>query len=177
LNSLFQKPARPSVQTSEQIEIRIYNPHVEPTLIYLPGLHGDWTLIGGFRRALGSRARFVEVVYPRTLTWSLEQYAQAIETALERHGISHGWLLGESFGSQLVWALAGSYLRAGLCVIPCLGPCRSQNGSLATSRTRCCPALPSFTRNCFVFATGAPRTCWRQLRSFLEGAPTWTGAQ
>ena len=94
------------MQTSEQIEIRIYNPHVEPTLIYLPGLHGDWTLIGGFRRALGSRARFVEVVYPRTLTWSLEQYAQAIETALERHGISHGWLLGESFGSQLVWALA-----------------------------------------------------------------------
>jgi pimeloyl-ACP methyl ester carboxylesterase len=94
------------VQETEQIEIRIHNRVVEPTLIYLPGLHGDWTLIGGFRRALGLRARFVEVVYPRTLTWSLEQYAEAIETALERHGINHGWLLGESFGSQIAWALA-----------------------------------------------------------------------
>src|SRR6516225_4539015 len=73
--------------------------------------------------------------------------------------------------------LTGSYLRAGLCVIPCLGPCRSQNGSLATSRTRCCPALPSFTRNCFVFATGAPRTCGRQLRISWKGPPPGTGAQ
>lgn len=91
---------------TEQIEIRVHNPDVEPTLIYLPGLHGDWTLIGGFRRALGSRARFVEVVYPRTLTWSLEQYAEGIEAALQSRGIGHGWLLGESFGSQLAWALA-----------------------------------------------------------------------
>jgi pimeloyl-ACP methyl ester carboxylesterase len=95
-----------SVQTTDQVEIRIHNQGAEPTLIYLPGLHGDWTLVGGFRRALGSRARFVEVVYPRTLTWSLEQYAEAIETALALKGISRGWLLGESFGSQLVWAIA-----------------------------------------------------------------------
>lgn len=94
------------MQETEQVEIRIHNRTVEPTLIYLPGLHGDWTLIGGFRRALGLRARFVEVVYPRTLTWSLEQYAEAIQTALELHGVNHGWLLGESFGSQIVWALA-----------------------------------------------------------------------
>lgn len=95
-----------SLQETDQVEIRIHNPGLEPTLVYLPGLHGDWTLIGGFRRALGSRARFVEVVYPRTLTWSLEQYAQAIEAALKRSGIGGGWLLGESFGSQPVWAIA-----------------------------------------------------------------------
>lgn len=94
------------MQETEQVEIRIHNRTVEPTLVYLPGLHGDWTLIGGFRRALGLRARFVEVVYPRTLTWSLERYAESIERTLERSGISGGWLLGESFGSQLVWAIA-----------------------------------------------------------------------
>ena len=100
------------MQETEQVEIRVHNPTAEPTLIYLPGLHGDWTLIGGFRRAIGLRARFVEVVYPRTLTWSLEQYAEAIEAALEHSGISRGWLLGESFGSQLVWAIAARKRKA-----------------------------------------------------------------
>lgn len=37
---------------------------------------------------------------------ALEQYAEAIEAALKCVGINEGWLLGESFGSQLVWAIA-----------------------------------------------------------------------
>jgi pimeloyl-ACP methyl ester carboxylesterase len=74
-------------------------------LIYLPGLHGDWTLIGRFRSALANRVRFVEVTYPRTLSWSLEDYAAAIEAALEQHGIKSGWVLAESFGSQIVWPI------------------------------------------------------------------------
>jgi pimeloyl-ACP methyl ester carboxylesterase len=40
------------------------------------------------------------------LTWSLDDYAAAIESALANQGITGGWLLGESFGSQLVWAMA-----------------------------------------------------------------------
>ena len=39
--------------------------------------------------------------------WSLDDYAAAIETALSENGISRGWLLGESFGSQPLWALVG----------------------------------------------------------------------
>jgi pimeloyl-ACP methyl ester carboxylesterase len=89
----------------EQLEMRIYSPASQPTLIYLPGLHGDWTLVGSFRRALAGRVRFVETTYPRTLTWSLEDYAAAVETALAERGISRGWLLGESFASQVVWPL------------------------------------------------------------------------
>jgi pimeloyl-ACP methyl ester carboxylesterase len=92
---------------SQQPTIRIHGPGSAPTLIYLPGLHGDWTLVGSFRRALGERVRFVEVTYPRTLTWSLDDYAAAIETTLAENGIQNGWLLGESFGSQVVWAVAG----------------------------------------------------------------------
>ena len=85
--------------------MRVYGPPTQqPTLIYLPGLHGDWTLVSGFRRALAGRVRFVETTYPRTLTWSLEDYAAGIEAGLAERGISRGWLLGESFSSQCDYA-------------------------------------------------------------------------
>jgi pimeloyl-ACP methyl ester carboxylesterase len=91
---------------AEQLQIRIHHPDASPTLIYLPGLHGDWTLIGSFRRALGDRVRFVETTYPRTIEWSLDDHAAAVESALVANGITSGWLLGESFGSQVAWAMA-----------------------------------------------------------------------
>ena len=91
----------------EKLQLRIHGEASLPTLIYLPGLHGDWTLVGGFLQALNGRVRFVEITYPRTLVWSLDDYAAAIETALSKNGISRGWLLGESFGSQPLWALVG----------------------------------------------------------------------
>lgn len=90
---------------SEELQLRIHGEASLPALIYLPGLHGDWTLIGGFREAVRGKVRFVEFTYPRTLTWSLDDYAAAIETALSRNGITRGWLLGESFASQVVWAM------------------------------------------------------------------------
>ena len=90
---------------TETLQIRVHGDTPLPTLIYLPGLHGDWTLVGGFRKALGGRARFVEVTYPRTLTWTLDDYAAAVESALAEHGVTRGWLLGESFSSQVVWAM------------------------------------------------------------------------
>jgi pimeloyl-ACP methyl ester carboxylesterase len=89
----------------EELQIRVYGNASLPTLIYLPGLHGDWTLVTSFRRALENRVRFVEITYPRTLTWSLDDYAAAVENALRQNGISSGWLLGESFSSQVVWPI------------------------------------------------------------------------
>ena len=89
----------------EQLQLRVQGEASQPTLIYLPGLHGDWTLIGSFKRALGDRARFVEVTYPRTLTWSLDDYAANLETALAERGITRGWILAESFGSQVLWPM------------------------------------------------------------------------
>jgi pimeloyl-ACP methyl ester carboxylesterase len=91
----------------EKLQLRIYGDDTLPTLIYLPGLHGDWTLIGSFRQQVVGKLRFVEMAYPRTLTWSLDDYAAAIEAALLENGIGHGWLLGESFGSQALWAIVG----------------------------------------------------------------------
>lgn len=89
----------------EQLQIRVYNDASHPTLIYLPGLHGDWTLVGSFRRSLGNRAQFVEMTYPRTLEWSLDDYGANIEAALAEQGITRGWLLAESFGSQIAWPI------------------------------------------------------------------------
>jgi pimeloyl-ACP methyl ester carboxylesterase len=94
-----------STRMEEKLQLRIYGDAALPTLIYLPGLHGDWTLIGGFRSAVAGRVRFVEMTYPRTLTWSLDEYATAIEDALAQNGIHRGWLLGESFGSQPLWSM------------------------------------------------------------------------
>lgn len=91
----------------EELQIRIHGADTLPTLVYLPGLHGDWTLVGNFRRQLAGKARFVEITYPRTLTWSLDDYAAAIEAALAQNGVTSGWLLGESFCSQIVWPLVG----------------------------------------------------------------------
>jgi len=89
----------------EELQLRVSGDASQPTLIYLPGLHGDWTLISSFKRALGERARFVEVTYPRTLDWSLDDYAANVERALAEQGIRGGWLLGESFSSQVVWPM------------------------------------------------------------------------
>ena len=89
----------------EEPQLRIHGDVTLPTLIYLPGLHGDWTIIGGFRHAIEGRVRFVEFTYPRTVTWSLDDYAAAVESTLAKNGITGGWLLGESFSSQVVWPM------------------------------------------------------------------------
>ena len=76
-----------------------------PTLIYLPGIHGDWTLVSSFRERMKSHVRFVEFTYPRTLAWSLEDYARAVLDALKANAIREGIILGESFSSQVAWPL------------------------------------------------------------------------
>src|SRR5258707_1150516 len=89
----------------EELQLRAHGADSLPTLIYLPGTHGDWTLVGNFRRALAGRVRFIEATYPRTLTWSVEEYAAAVEKGLADVEISTGWLLGESFSSVVVWEM------------------------------------------------------------------------
>ena len=90
---------------TENVECRVHGESSEPTLVYLPGLHGDWTLLGPFRNALKDRAQLVEFAYPRRIDWKLDDYAAAIEEALLAHGRCNVWLLGESFSSQIAWTL------------------------------------------------------------------------
>jgi pimeloyl-ACP methyl ester carboxylesterase len=91
--------------TEEEIQLRIHGAAGLPTLIYLPGLHGDWTLVASFRAAVKDSLRFVEFTYPRTVTWSLEDYARAVIETLNANDIHSGWLLGESFSSQVAWKI------------------------------------------------------------------------
>jgi len=98
------------VLMTETLQLRIHNGTAHPTLIYLPGLHGDWTLLGAFRDALAGRARLVETSYPRRADWTLADFATGVEAALAQQGITEGWLLGESFSSQIAWALLERFL-------------------------------------------------------------------
>jgi pimeloyl-ACP methyl ester carboxylesterase len=88
-----------------KVEIRVHEGAEPKTLVYLPGIHGDWTLAGGFRRALDHKLTFVEVSYPLGTAWTHADYAAAIVEALAEKGIHSGWLLGESFGSQIAWEM------------------------------------------------------------------------
>ena len=83
--------------------LRVHGAETLPTLIYFPGLHGDWTLVSSFREAVAGRVRFVEFTYPGDCSLSLEDYGRRILEALKEAGIHGGWILGESFGSQVSW--------------------------------------------------------------------------
>ena len=101
---------------TESLQLRVHGAGAAPTLIHLPGLHGDWTLLGPFRAALGGGARLVETTYPRRPEWILDDYAAALETALSERGIRRGWLLAESFSSQVAWQLLGRRESRGAAV-------------------------------------------------------------
>lgn len=93
------------MQSKEYLQIRLYGKESLPALLYCPGIHGDWTLVSSFRAAIRERVRFVEFTYPRSLDWTLEDYAATVLSVVREHGVQQGWLLGESFGSQVVWAM------------------------------------------------------------------------
>jgi pimeloyl-ACP methyl ester carboxylesterase len=99
-----------------ELQMRIHGEAKRPTLVYLPGLHGDWTLVSSFRVALGDRVRFVEFTYPRTVTWSLEDHARAVLDKLAGHGVREGWILAESFSSVVAWGVVEQAAAAGFTV-------------------------------------------------------------
>ena len=99
----------------------MHHPDRRPTLVYLPGIHGDWTLIGRLREQLGDAVRWVEFTYPRTTEHTLQDTANGVRAELGKQGITQAWILAESFGSQVAWPLVtcnpttpGSFQAEGL---------------------------------------------------------------
>jgi pimeloyl-ACP methyl ester carboxylesterase len=90
---------------AENLQARIHGDASLPKLIYLPGLHGDWTLVSSFRAAVKDKVCFVEFAYPCRADWTLDDYALAVVEQLAAHDITHGWILAESFSSQVAWKI------------------------------------------------------------------------
>lgn len=86
-------------------QCRVHGDPRQPALVYLPGIHGDWTLITSFRAAIRERLRFAEFCYSRDPSADLPAHAEAMLKFLRTAGISQAWLLAESFGSQVAWAM------------------------------------------------------------------------
>lgn len=147
---------------TESLSIRVHGDDSLPTLVYLPGIHGDWTLVSSFRERLRGHVRFVEFTYPRTLEWSLEDYARAVLDRLAAHRIREGVLVGESFGSQILWSLL-AILRE---------PCRvEEDGKTVRGNRLAGSALdpkPRFVPKRAILAGGFVRYPWLPLVDFTR---------
>ena len=92
------------MQEETELQVRTDGDPANPALIYLPGLHGDWTLLAAFRELAKKNFFLVQFTYPRTRSWTLHDYAAAVSEAAAGLGITHGWVLAESFSSLVAWA-------------------------------------------------------------------------
>ena len=86
------------------LEVRSFGELSNPALIYLPGVHGDRTLFTSFRELAKRDFYIIEITYPRTLNWSMEDYGREVAAGISRLGLNKGWILAESYGSQVAWA-------------------------------------------------------------------------
>ena len=84
-------------------------------VVYLPGVHGDWTPQAAASVILAGAFRLVEISYPREPLWRLEDYASALVSLLDRLEIESTHVVAESFGSLVGWEFGlehGSRVRS-----------------------------------------------------------------
>lgn len=125
-------------ETSPDLLTRVSGPADSPVLVYLPGVHGDWTLMGELRALLAPHCRLIEIAYPHAASdWTLDDYAFRLAALFDRLALPPAHLLGESFGSLVAWEFTGRHpervrsiiLAGGFCASP--GPFRVALGRLA----------------------------------------------
>lgn len=154
-----------------------------PVLVYLPGLHGDWGLIGAFRRALGPKVRFVEFSYSKERI-ALADLARSVHEALEREGLRSGWLLGQSFGSQVAWGLLergfpadGVILAGGFVRHPWPWGASLFRAILSAPAGLIRPSYSAYTAVCNALARRSPEEA-EELMAFARrrGAEDWRAA-
>ena len=80
-------------------------------IVYLPGVHGDWTPQGRARSILSREYQFVETAYPRVEYWTIDDYARALKELLDALGIESAHIVGESFGSLVAWQFGVAHPR------------------------------------------------------------------
>lgn len=92
-----------------------------PVLVYLPGVHGDDTLLGSFRAQVGDDIRLVTFTYPLSTSVNLPDLAAVVWTQLRSLTDQPVWLLAESFGSQVAWAMLSQVRSAPNTALPVQG--------------------------------------------------------
>ncbi len=92
-----------------------------PALLYLPGVHGDDTLLGSFRTRLGNDLQLLTVTYPHSTTVGLADLAAEAWSAVRASTRRPVWLLAESFGSQVAWAMLAVARTSPDAVLPVSG--------------------------------------------------------
>lgn len=164
------------------VEVRVHEGR-GPTLVYLPGLHGDWGLIGQFRRELEGKVRFVEFRYTKEPV-SLDVLAEAVHAELMKAGVERGWLLLQSFGSQVGWRLiargfkpVGVVLAGGFVKHPWPWGVRLFQGVLSIPAGIIRPAYSGYTALCNLLARRDEREAG-ELMEFARrrGAGDWKAA-
>jgi pimeloyl-ACP methyl ester carboxylesterase len=82
-------------------------PPEAPAILYIPGIHGDWTPKWRMRHVLARHHRLIEIAYPRAATdWSLDDYVTRLDRLVESLHLDNVHLLAESFGSLIGWRFA-----------------------------------------------------------------------
>ncbi len=72
-------------------------------VVYLPGVHGDWTPQAAASQILAGAFRLVEISYPKEPLWRMRDYASAVVSLLDRLEIESAHVVAESFGSLVGW--------------------------------------------------------------------------
>ncbi len=127
---------------SDRLLHRISGPEQAPVLVYVPGIHGDWTPMVNCRGYLARRLRLVELAYPWRARWLLDDFADALAAKLDELGIESAHLLAESFGSIVGWQFALTRPRRVRSLVLAGGFCRPPWSSFLPAALATMAAIP-----------------------------------
>lgn len=104
----YSEESAADVDDSELI-YRIQGDTHSPPVVYLPGVHGDWTPQASATPLLSQSLRLVQIEYPKMSQWRVEDYVQALVRLLDRLEFRTVHLVAESFGSLVGWQFGLEY--------------------------------------------------------------------
>ena len=100
----------PAFDHATEMLVQVSGPIGAPAVVYVPGIHGDWTPLWRIRNVLRRHCRLIEIAYPRTAErWSLDEYTTRLTALIDRLDLSTVHLLAESFGSLVGWTFASRH--------------------------------------------------------------------
>lgn len=137
-------------------------------ILFLPGVHGDWTPQLAARPLLNREFRFIETAYPRIATWSMDDFARALKQLLDDLGIESAHIVAESFGSLILWQFGLTHpkrVRSGTLLGGFSRPPRFRGAAAASVALR---AMPTSLLESIIDIYVARRTALGEKRDCFE---------